>query len=136
MQWDDTLNAGFTRAQPYLPLLQGEYGPEYINVKIQIAKPDSLFHSIRRMIAVHKDHRAFGWGDFEWLNVGTSSIAAYKRTYRGETMLILNNISDKKQTAHLQKSEAINAFTLESISLGSLTLRPYQYLWLITNERQ
>jgi maltose alpha-D-glucosyltransferase/alpha-amylase len=136
MQWDDTLNAGFTRAQPYLPLLQGEYGPEHINVKIQIAKPDSLFHSIRRMIAVHKDHRAFGWGDFEWLNVGTSSIAAYKRTYRGETMLILNNISDKKQTAHLQKSEAINAFTLESISLGSLTLRPYQYLWLITNERQ
>ena len=121
--------AGFTNAQPFAPLLEGEYSPKHVNVAAQIANPDSLFHVIRRMIAVHKEHRAFGWGSFEWLDVGTNAIAAYKRTYKNETMLILNNLSDHQQTILLDEGRAINAFTGENISLGSLTIKPFEYLW-------
>jgi len=46
-------------------------------------------------------------------------------------MLIINNLSDKKQTANLPKGNATNLFTHETISLSSITLQPYQYLWLL-----
>ena len=134
MQWNASPNAGFTKSKPYVPLLEGEYSPEHVNVASQLADPNSLFNTIHRMITVHKEHLAFGWGDFEWLNVGTNAIAAYKRTYKGETMLILNNLSDKKQTTHLQKSKAVDAFTHEVVTLDTTTLQPYQYMWLILKD--
>jgi maltose alpha-D-glucosyltransferase/alpha-amylase len=130
MQWDASPNSGFTKAKPYAPLLEGEYSPERVNVAAQTADPDSLFHAIHHMIVIHKKHRAFGWGNFEWLDAGTATVATYKRTYQNETMLIINNLSDKKQTAFFPKGSAINAFTQETISLNKIDLQPYQYLWL------
>ena len=131
MQWDDSPNAGFTKVQPFAPFLKGEYSPKFINVASQILQPDSLFHAIRRMVAVRKEHYAFGFGSFQWVDSGTNAIASYMRTYKGETMLILNNLSGKKQATKLQPNQAIDAFTHETVLLDSLTLQPYQYIWLI-----
>ena len=131
MQWDGSPNAGFTEVHPYLPLLEDEYSFTHVNVTAQIADPGSLFHIIRQMISIRKEHRAFGWGNFEWLAAGTNAIAVYQRRYKDETMLIINNLSDKKQTANLPKGNATDLFTHETISLGSITLQPYQYLWLL-----
>jgi glycosidase len=86
------------------------------------------------MITVRKEHYAFGWGNFEWLDAGTNAIAAYKRTYKNETMLILNNLSDKKQMAHLQEGNAVDAFTHQVVIPDTTTLRPYQYVWLILKD--
>jgi len=131
MQWEDSPTAGFTNAQPFAPLLDGDYDPKHVNVSAQMANPDSLFHAIRHMVAVRKEHHAFGCGNFEWIDSGTHMIASYRRTYHGETMLILNNLSEQKQTAKLHLSQASNAFTHEAVSLDTLILQPYQYLWLI-----
>jgi len=136
MQWDDSPNAGFTGAQPYTPLLEGEYGFKRVNVAAQIFDPDSLFHVVRRMISIRKEHPAIGQGTFEWLATGTNAIAAYKRRHRDETMVILNNLSGQKQTVELRKGNAVDVFTNEAISLDAITLQPYQYLWLIQGEKQ
>jgi len=131
MQWDDSPTAGFTDAQPFAPLLDGEYSPKQVNAARQIANPNSLFHTIRKMVAIRKAHSAMGRGSFEPVDAGTNAIAAYERTYQNETMLILNNLSDKPQSARLASSQALNAFTHEIITLDTITLEPYQYLWLI-----
>ena len=131
MQWDDSPTAGFTKAQPFTPVLDGEYSPKHVNVTAQIADPDSLFCAIRHMISIHKEHRAFGWGSFEWIDMGSNTIAAYERIHDDETMLILNNLSDRQQTIHLHGGQAVNAFTGENVSLDSLIIKPFEYLWLI-----
>ncbi|HEY9151716.1 MAG TPA: maltose alpha-D-glucosyltransferase [Anaerolineales bacterium] len=131
MQWDDSPTAGFTPAKPFAPLLDGDYSPKRVNVKAQMANPDSLFHAIRRMVAVRKKHQALGCGDFEWIDSCATAIAGYKRTYHDESMLVLNNLSGQQQIAELPKGQGINAFTNELVSLGMLRLQPYQYLWLI-----
>jgi len=131
MQWDDTANAGFTASAPFSPLLEGVFSPAKVNVAAQRADTSSLFNSLRQMIAIRKEHSAFGWGSFEWLDVGTNAVAAYMRPYKNERMLILNNLSDQTQTIRLEPTSAFNAFTRQKISLGVLTLQPFQYLWLI-----
>jgi maltose alpha-D-glucosyltransferase / alpha-amylase len=131
MQWDDSPTAGFTKAQPFASVLDGYYGPKHVNVAAQIADPVSLFCAIRRMISVRKEHETFGWGSFEWVDVGNNAIAAYKRMHADETMLILNNLSDQQQTAHLDEGQAVNAFTGESVLLDSLIIKPFGYLWFI-----
>ncbi len=133
MQWDDSPNAGFTKAEPFTSFPEDNYGPEHVNVAEQLADPDSLFHAMRRMIEVRKAHQAFGWGSFEWVEEGTNSIAAYMRKYKNETVLIINNLGGQKQVVRLPFGETLNILTGEAFSLNSLTLQPFQYLWLLVN---
>ena len=131
MQWNDSPSAGFTKVQPFAPLLSGDYSPKQVNVADQMADPYSLFHAIRRMVAIRKEHPAFGCGNFEPVDAGTNAIAAYQRTYGNETMLILNNLSNDLQPVHSLHGQAIQAFTHEILVIDALILKPYEYLWLI-----
>ncbi len=71
MQWTSAVNAGFSSAAPkslYLPLIDNSvYGPAHINVADERAHPDSLLNRLRRLIAVRKQHPAFGRGSFTWV---------------------------------------------------------------------
>ena len=131
MQWNDSPSAGFTKVQPFAPLLSGDYSPKQVNVADQMADPYSLLHAIRRMVAIRKEHPAFGCGNFEPVDAGTGAIAGYTRSYQGKTMLILNNLSKEKQTAKPPFKAGIDAFTHESVPLDPVILEPYQYVWLI-----
>lgn len=137
MQWDDSLNAGFSNAPAkklYAPVIEGDpFGPRWVNVAAQQADPTSLFNALRHMIEVRKQHKAFGWGNFTWLEIAGPSIAAYIRSYAGESLLILNNLSDTPQSVSLP----FNCFDLlgnQSLPSGAFTLQPYQYLWLVQQE--
>ncbi len=134
MQWNAEADAGFSGAPVqsiYTPIIDDDiYGPLRVNVESQRNDPDSMWNSIRQMISVRKQNHAFGWGEFAWVETGANSIAAYTRIYKNETMLIINNLSGQKQTARLPFKHAANILSQENISLQSLTLQPYQYLWL------
>jgi len=60
MQWDDSLNAGFSDADPeklYAPVIKDDvYGFQRVNVAAQEADPDSLLNRLRHMIRVRKEH--------------------------------------------------------------------------------
>ncbi|HJR80586.1 MAG TPA: maltose alpha-D-glucosyltransferase [Anaerolineales bacterium] len=134
MQWDDSPNAGFTTGKPFAEVIQGDFGYQSVNVANQRAEETSLFHTIRRMMKIRKQHRAFGRGSMEWVETGNPAVAAYARKYKEEIVLILNNLSGSSQTIHLPteyRGEATallteNQFQLES----SLVLQPYSYVWL------
>jgi maltose alpha-D-glucosyltransferase/alpha-amylase len=140
MQWSDDFNAGFSQApvqRIYTPLINSEtYGPASVNAAAQQADPGSLFNTVRHMIAVRKGRKAFGWGDFEWLDLGAKPVAAYTRAYAGESLLILNNLSDALQTVTLPSSPHgyTDLLTGQSIPPGAFSLQPYQYLWLDPKE--
>ena len=140
MQWNDDVNAGFSQASVqniYASLVDDEvFNAAKVNVAAQQADPTSLFNVIRHMIAVRKQYKAFGWGDFKWLDIGTQTVAAYARSYQGEKVLVLNNLSDEQQAISLLENEQgyIDLLTNQAVSHGTLTLQPYQYTWLIAKK--
>jgi maltose alpha-D-glucosyltransferase/alpha-amylase len=147
MQWDDSPNAGFSRApteELYVPVISASpYGPEKVNVAAQQADPDSLYHTIHQMVALRKANPALGLGDFTWVDAGTDAVAAYARHYHDEHILVLNNLSDQTQAVHFHNlagladyevlfasaGESVTGFESEGTD-ARLQLSPYAYIWI------
>jgi maltose alpha-D-glucosyltransferase/alpha-amylase len=134
MQWDDSPHGGFTTGQPHTPMVEGPRDYQHVNVASQIKDPNSLFHVIRRMIAIRKEHPAFGNGSMEWVETGNPSVAAYLRQNTEATLLIFNNLSAAAQTIELpaaHQKDHVDLFTREITTLPAhITLAPYSYRWL------
>jgi maltose alpha-D-glucosyltransferase/alpha-amylase len=145
MQWSDEENAGFSSAHPsrlYSPVVDDEaFGYEKVNVQAQRIDPSSTFHTIRKMIAYRKKHKSFGRGDCQFLHPDSTSVLAYIRRYKGETIVVVNNLSSSAQSVALELapfsgSSPTNIFSGASFPPIAdkpylLTLDPYQYLWLL-----
>jgi maltose alpha-D-glucosyltransferase/alpha-amylase len=147
MQWEDAPNAGFSSADPdklFAPVISVEpYNPQHVNVANQIADPGSLWHTLRRMIALRKANPAFGWGSFTWVEAGSDSIAAYWREQDGQRLLVLNNLSASNQHASLALPEGLRPDPLDLItgrrldlsSPGGLELGPFDFRWLSFSDK-
>jgi maltose alpha-D-glucosyltransferase/alpha-amylase len=142
MQWEAGATAGFSEASAerlYAPVIDDEiYGPERVNVNAQRADPNSILNLIRHMISVRKRHLTFGRGEFQWVDVGNESIALLQRTYQGETILAVHNVSDLGQQITMPIKGGVTSLMdlLTGKELPSaretleIELEPYQYLWL------
>ncbi|HWQ83742.1 MAG TPA: alpha-glucosidase C-terminal domain-containing protein, partial [Anaerolineales bacterium] len=142
MQWDSSPQAGFSEAAPenfYSPVIESEqYSPKQINVFDLRGDPHSLYNTLRRMLAVRKQHPAFGRGTFAWIG-DNPHVAAYLRVSDTDQVLIVNNLSDEVQELVLEidhwEKAPVNLLTGAFLEAGSeerlkLRLEPYAYLWL------
>jgi maltose alpha-D-glucosyltransferase/alpha-amylase len=137
MQWDSTAKAGFSDGDVlsfYSPINdQYPYDPKTVNVAKQQSDKGSLYQTIKKMIAVHKANKPFGWGGFTWINAGSKSIAAYLREYQDEKILVLNNLSNTLQPVNLPfniPNNAINLITNKILIEEIVELPPYKYVWI------
>jgi len=138
MQWEPGINAGFSQANAetlFSPIIADPvFSPERVNVTSQRAVPDSLWHTIRHMMAVRKQYREFSRGDFEWMDLQNPSIAAFQRTYQGESVIALHNLSDTHQKVSIEIKKPANSLTDlltdKQLNRGELNLAPYEFLWL------
>lgn len=134
MQWDNSSNAGFSAGAPFSEFVKGALGYQHINIASQVNDPDSLLHSIKRMIAIRKKHAAFGSSSLEWIETGNSAVAVYIRQYNHDSMLILNNLSSSIETVKLPAQFQKTYLDLFAGHTHTLTekfeLKPYSYLWL------
>jgi maltose alpha-D-glucosyltransferase/alpha-amylase len=134
MQWDDSLNGGFTTGHPFTDFVKGELDYHHLNVAQQLADKNSLFHAVSKMINIRKQHHAFGRGTMEWVETANPAVAAYMRNDEKEKLLIFNNLSNTSQVVRLatkNDENTIDLLTGLSHSLNSsFTLQPYSYLWL------
>src|SRR5687768_17025555 len=138
MQWDDSRNAGFTTGKPFTEFVTGQLGYQNLNVASQLAAEGSLFYAMNKMIKMRKQHHTFGRGDFEWIDCQNDQVAVFQRTYEGETILAIHNLSDVEQTVHFKIKASAKSLTdlLSKKEFSSnngginLNLAPYQYLWL------
>jgi maltose alpha-D-glucosyltransferase / alpha-amylase len=129
MHWNDQRNAGFSAQQAdwlYAPL-----AATAASVAQQLADTDSLLNTLRHMIAVRKQHPAFGRGDFAWSDMGTNAVAAYWRTLDHDRVLALHNLAEHPQSVQLAESPRgwIDLLTQARIP-RHVSLEPYQFLWL------
>jgi maltose alpha-D-glucosyltransferase/alpha-amylase len=141
MQWTNGFNAGFSLAPTaslYTPMIrEAPFEPASVNVAAQRADPASWLNVLQQMIAIRKGHKAFGWGDFEWLDVGTPTVAAYTRTCPEESLLVIHNLRGEAQNIELpaESGAYTDLFTGQTLSPGLLALHPYQYLWLQVRDK-
>ncbi|MFN2366967.1 MAG: maltose alpha-D-glucosyltransferase [Desulfurivibrionaceae bacterium] len=143
MQWNLDRNAGFSRADParlYLPVIMDPvYGYQGLNVEAQERDPSSMLQFMRRMIALRKQHKAFGRGSFEFFRPDNRTILVYTRRYKGEIILVIANLSRFVQPAELDLSEFNGRIPVEMIGrtefppIGDLpyfiTLGPHSFYW-------
>jgi glycosidase len=86
------------------------------------------------MIAVRKEHAAFGSSSMEWIETGNSAVAVYIRQHNNDTMLIINNLSSSVEAVKLPleyQKTYLDLFAGHTHTFTEkLTLQPYSYLWL------
>ncbi len=137
MQWNKSSNAGFSNApvdKLWAPVISSEiFGFEKVNVESQLKDPQSLFNRIRHMISIRKSFKAFGQGDFEWVDLGHHSVAAYYRSHPGERFLVINNLSNEKLNLLLPRNQGgyMNVLDNQVQNNSDFILNPYQYMWLL-----
>jgi maltose alpha-D-glucosyltransferase/alpha-amylase len=143
MQWNMDRNGGFSGADAarlYLPVIMDPvYGYQSVNVEAQERNPSSMLHFMRRMIALRRQHKAFGRGTMDFLRPDNRAILAYLRRYLGEIILIVANLSRFVQPAELDLSEFRGRIPVEMIGrnefppIGDLpyfmTLGPHSFYW-------
>lgn len=126
MQWDASNNAGFSKAEPWLPV-----NPNYqtINVAAALADDQSIFYTYQRLIQLLKKHDLIKFGDFELINETEAEVFAYRRTYQGEKWLIVSNFSEQSNfftfDGKVDKLIIANMTDL-SLDLNHKLLRPYE----------
>jgi len=133
MQWDASPNGGFTSGNAFSELVQGQYSYQHVNVADQLKSSHSLLRTIQKMIALRKQHAAFG-GKMQWIGTGNSVVAVYVREHEAERILVLNNLGDTEQSVQIPKAyqkAGRDLFSNQSISLEErLNLQPYSYVWI------
>lgn len=100
MQWDDSVNAGFSTAAAeklYIPL---DVSPERPTVKKQLQEASSLLNEVKTLIALRKAHPALqNHARIKFLYAEKDRCPlAYLRSSEKETILVLLNPSDKPQS--------------------------------------
>ena len=108
MQWSADRNAGFSRTNPqklYAPVIvDPEYHYETINVEAQRSNSNSLWWWMKRLISTREHFQAFGRGSFELLHPENRKVLAFTRTYSGQHILVVANLSRFVQTVELDLS--------------------------------
>jgi alpha-glucosidase len=134
MQWDETPQAGFTTAtKPWLPIppTSATY-----NVEAESKNPDSIFNTYKRLIALRKTEPALR--DGAQTSIGNDpDIFAYLRRSADETVLVLLNMSAKRQTFECKQDQNLSSCAGQlqplyssthvptSVSLSRVVLPPF-----------
>jgi len=143
MQWSADRNAGFSKADPanlYFPVIMDPvYGYTAINVEAQERDPSSLLHFMKRMIALRRQHKAFGRGSLEFLRPENRKVLVYLRRYKADVILAVANLSRFVQPVEVDLSAFKGCIPVEMIgrtefpTIGELpyflTLGPHSFYW-------
>ena len=99
MQWDDSLNAGFTggngETSPWLPV-HDDY--KTVNVKTQMADPDSVLNYYIALSKLRRKHRELVAGGYRELFHEDLQIFAYVRENKDARAVVLVNLSTEPAT--------------------------------------
>ncbi len=144
MQWDASLNAGFSDAPAerlYAPVIEDAvYGYQQVNVAAQRADDGSLWHWMQRALRIRKQHPVFSRGTLRFLAPENPAILVYFRSGGAQTVLVINNLFAEPQSFTVDLSayagkvprDLLADATWDPIGASPypFTLTPYGYHWL------
>ncbi len=91
MQWDDSINGGFSEATPWFAS-----NPNYktINAASQVDDPDSVFSFYKHLIELRHAHDIIVYGRYDVLEIDHEDLFIYTRTLEDKKLLVICNFRD------------------------------------------
>jgi oligo-1,6-glucosidase len=131
MQWDDSVNAGFTAGKPWI-----EINPNHrqINAAAALADANSVLHHFRRVIELRHSEPVVAHGDFLMLLPDDEQIYAFLRRLDDVELLVAANFSDQpvdataipEANSWITSDLLLGNYTPEPADPAELTLRPWE----------
>ncbi len=126
MQWDDSENAGFSKAVPWYPV-----NPNYkeINVRKALDDKNSIFYYYKELIRLRKENDVITDGVYSLLDPDNEDVYAYTRTLGNDVLLIVCNFRETASGfTYNGKGKALisNYLQPEIRELENITLKPYE----------
>lgn len=128
MQWESTLNAGFSSATPWLSV-NANYNE--INVASQEDDPHSVLNHFRKLTELRKKTDELVYGKYTLLLKDHPQVYAYTRVLNDTRLLVLLNFSKDEIEVRVDelssiKDTLINNYDNLQIDGSKMTLNPYQ----------
>lgn len=100
MPWDESENAGFSKAKPWIKM-----NPNYkeINVKNALGDKDSVFYYYQKLIKLRHDLPIITTGKYELLDKDNPDTYCYLRKGKNETLFVAGNFTTESQIVKLPK---------------------------------
>ena len=99
MQWDESKNAGFSDAKPWLPVPPSS---KTHNVADELKDTDSILSFYKSVLNLRHTNNALLDGSYVPLNENDKNVLTYLRVYKDETVLVALNMTGVVRTANVQ----------------------------------
>lgn len=128
MQWNNSINAGFTTGKPWFHV-----NPNYteINVKQQLNDKFSILSYYKALIQLKKSDLIYTYGKFNMVDAENKRVFAYTRTFKNNTVLIVANLTNEVSELNLPFELDISSvdIKLHNYHLNDINLdhiKPYE----------
>ncbi|MDO6365053.1 alpha-glucosidase [Staphylococcus epidermidis] len=128
MQWNNSINAGFTTGKPWFHV-----NPNYteINVKQQLNDKFSILSYYKALIQLKKSDLIYTYGKFNMVDAENKQVFAYTRTFKNNTVLIVANLTKEVSELNLPFELDISSvdIKLHNYHLNDINLdhiKPYE----------
>jgi alpha-glucosidase len=98
MQWNTQANAGFSVATPWLPV-DDRY--KTYNVESEKQDANSILNYYHQLLAMRHSNQALLEGKYVALNEDDANVLSYARSYKGQNVLVMLNMSGVAQKVNL-----------------------------------
>lgn len=125
MQWSAEEHAGFTQGIPWMQVIDNY---KDINVEKNMEEEDSIFHYYRKLIQLRKKYDVIAKGSYEPLLETHPQVFAYKRSYKNESLIVVNNFygEDTRINLSLDGYKVLLSNYVQKENEDSKNLRPYE----------
>ena len=144
MQWTSGRRAGFSTARPsrlVAPVVEGAFGPKFVNVGDQRRDPDSLLNFVTLLIRRYRQSPELGWSAFELVDQPHREVLAHRCTWGDASMVALHNLSPEPRTVPITLGDCDDSCRLVDLLEDGTTpldasggaavpLAGYGYRWL------
>lgn len=115
IQWNSSLNAGFSKGKPWIKI-----NPNYLdlNIENQIQDKQSILQYYRKLISLKKDLPVLIDGTFDLLDENNDDLFTYKRTLNNHEIIVMCNYN--------KESIIIPSSLKKQINLGELILSNFE----------
>lgn len=131
VQWTGEENAGFTNGTPWIPVAANY---KTVNAKAAIEDADSIYYFYKQLIQLRKKYEVITYGDYELLLKEDPRLFVYTRSYKNETLLVINHFYEGE--TNFQVPESLQAGEVHLLLSNytdtqwnkDIKIRPYESL--------
>ncbi len=123
MQWDDSMNAGFSDVDPWIQV--NENYPD-INVSSQLSDQQSIISYYKKIIKLRKQYPVIVNGRYMDLEYRNPNIYAYKRFNKTYEMIVVCNATKKPYKMHKAYMPVKNLLLSNYTDHDPLILKPFE----------